>query len=239
MAGVEVVVDEREFRAAGPAQQRKLREHAKRLREEPFLRAESRSVFVPCPTSSVWSSPKAGGPCTRWPAAPRRGRRSASSGLVTTSATSGSSGTPDGLRALKDLGLLRTQRVGGSRLLSVNLQSPLFPVLEELTSLEFLPHREAARRFARRARRVPHLRRVVLIGSATRNEAGPESDVDVAVVLRGRTPEALDAVYRLAARVQDETGLTIVPGAVEEREVETETEFAKALREREVLYERP
>ena len=37
MAGVEVLVDEREFRAAGPAQQRKLQEHAKRLREEPFL----------------------------------------------------------------------------------------------------------------------------------------------------------------------------------------------------------
>lgn len=37
MAGVEVVVDEREFRAARPGQQRKLREHARRLREEPFL----------------------------------------------------------------------------------------------------------------------------------------------------------------------------------------------------------
>lgn len=37
MATVEVLVDEREFRAAGPAQQAKLRQHARRLREEPFL----------------------------------------------------------------------------------------------------------------------------------------------------------------------------------------------------------
>lgn len=37
MAGVEVVVDEREFRAAGPAQQQKLRAQARRLRGEPFL----------------------------------------------------------------------------------------------------------------------------------------------------------------------------------------------------------
>jgi hypothetical protein len=37
VADIEVVVDEREFRAAGEAQRRKLREFAARLRQRPFL----------------------------------------------------------------------------------------------------------------------------------------------------------------------------------------------------------
>jgi len=44
---VDVVVDEREFRRAGGPQRRKLRELARRLREEPFLGDRIRRERVP------------------------------------------------------------------------------------------------------------------------------------------------------------------------------------------------
>ncbi len=49
MADIEVVVDEREFRAAGEAQRRKLREFAARLRQRPFLGDRIPRRLVPRP----------------------------------------------------------------------------------------------------------------------------------------------------------------------------------------------
>ncbi len=44
---VDVVVDEDEFRAAGPAQRKKLRDHAARLRREPFFGDRIQRRLVP------------------------------------------------------------------------------------------------------------------------------------------------------------------------------------------------
>jgi hypothetical protein len=47
LSDVDVVVDEDEFRAAGTAQQKKLREHAARLRREPFFGDRIQRRLVP------------------------------------------------------------------------------------------------------------------------------------------------------------------------------------------------
>ncbi len=140
---------------------------------------------------------------------------------------------------LRDLGVLRERRVGASRAVSLNPTSPLVPDLRRLLALELDPHREAARRFSRRVSRLRGVRRVLLFGSVARRAAGPSSDVDVAVVVDRRTPEILAALDRAAARVQDETGLKLVPIPVSERELRRDARWARDVRAGEVLYERP
>lgn len=140
---------------------------------------------------------------------------------------------------LRDLGVLRERRVGASRAVSLNPTSPLLPELRRLIALELDPHREAARRFSRRVSGLPGVRRVVLFGSVARRAARPSSDVDVAVVVDRRMPELLTALDRAAARVQDETGLKVVPVPVSDRELRRDTRWARDVRAGEVLYGRP
>ncbi len=139
---------------------------------------------------------------------------------------------------LADLGALRVRRVGASRVVSVNPQSPLLPQLRTLADVRLEPHREAARRFARGAANIKSVRDVVFFGSAARGAARRGSDVDVAVVVDRRGEASDQAIYRVAARVQDETGLKIVPVLFLARELETRSRIAREVRAGEVLYER-
>jgi len=139
---------------------------------------------------------------------------------------------------LADLGALRARRIGASRVVSVNPQSPLHPQLRTLADVRMEPHRDAARRFARGAAKVKNVRRVVFFGSAARGAVRRGSDVDVAVVVdrRGEVPD--QAIYRVAARVQDETGLKTVPVLFLARELAAGSTIAREVRAGEVLFER-
>lgn len=83
------------------------------------------------------------------------------------------------------------------------------------------------------------VRRIILFGSALRGTSGPGSDVDVAVVLDRRTDRTMDRLLRMAAEVQDEAGLRLVPIAVSPGELGGDSRLARILRAGEVLYDRP
>ncbi len=140
---------------------------------------------------------------------------------------------------LRALGALRVRRVGASHSLSLNARSPLVPELRRLAGVRLQPHREAARRFARLAAGVRGVWKIVLFGSAARGAAEPGSDVDVAVILDRRADDVLAWMYESAAKIQDETGLKIVPVGLTRPELEAGTRFARVVRAGEVLYERP
>jgi predicted nucleotidyltransferase len=55
------------------------------------------------------------------------------------------------------------------------------------------------------------LERMVLFGSYARGEAGPESDIDVLVVIRGLTGRERTEVYDLGADVALERGARLAP----------------------------
>ena len=140
---------------------------------------------------------------------------------------------------LRRLGVVGVMPVGPSRQVRVNEGSPLLDDLRRIAALEFAPHRQAARRFARLASRVQVVRKVILFGSVARGEETVGSDVDVAVVLDRRTRKALSDVTDLAVQVLDETGLVVVPVTATRRELARGGDLPKALASGEVLYERP
>lgn len=59
------------------------------------------------------------------------------------------------------------------------------------------------------ARHGDHIQSVVLFGSKARGDAGPDSDIDVLVVLNNDDPDLRTSVRRLAARVSLEYDLLI------------------------------
>lgn len=136
---------------------------------------------------------------------------------------------------LRDWGVLRERRVGASRAVSVNRGSPLVPELRRLLEVRLDPHRAAARWFARLLPERGDVEAVVLFGSAARDAARPSSDVDVAVIVGRRTDAVVEAVDRAAARVEDRTGLKVVPIPVTREELRANTRLARDIREGEVL----
>ena len=85
--------------------------------------------------------------------------------------------------------------------------------LEQLTALTDLTdnERQALDTLVQRlyARHGDYIQSVVLFGSKARGDAGPDSDIDVLVVLTNDDPDRRTSVRRLAARVSLEYDLLI------------------------------
>ena len=142
------------------------------------------------------------------------------------------------VRDLVSMGALRSERVGPSTVVSVNEGSPVIEDLLHLASLELSPYRRVAERFAELAQRIPEVRKVILFGSVAEGRAEAGSDTDVAVVLDRRSKRTMDMVYEIASELQDETGVSIVPIAVLEKELESKKRLIRDLKRGDVLFER-
>jgi len=139
---------------------------------------------------------------------------------------------------LDSLGIVVSERLGGSRVLSLNQESPIFAELKSLSSLELAPHRLAARDFAQQLAKVPEVRQAILFGSVARGIEVATSDVDIAIVLERKDNSVLDRIHGIAESAQDRTRMRIVPLFLIPSELKAGTQIAKSIRSGEVLLER-
>jgi len=139
---------------------------------------------------------------------------------------------------LESLGAIVTERVGTSRVLSPNQQAPVLQELQSLAGLQLSPHRLAAKEFAERLGSVPEVRRAILFGSVAKGSEVATSDVDIAIVLRGKDESLVDRIHEIAESVQDRTRMKIVPLFVSEPELKSESRLARSIKSGEVLLER-
>jgi predicted nucleotidyltransferase len=139
---------------------------------------------------------------------------------------------------MKAMGVIRTERVGPSQQITLNVDSPIIDDLRELVALGLAPHKAAAREFASRVSELREVRKVILFGSVSEGREEASSDVDVAVVLRRENPRVMDQIYEIVAEVQDRTGMKVVPIAISRSDISAETQLGRGLRAGEVLFER-
>ena len=139
---------------------------------------------------------------------------------------------------LRSLGVLTSEKVGSSRYLSVNRDSPLISELKRLQRFELAPHRAAALEFVKGIEHLSPVQRVVLFGSAAEGRAGIRSDVDIAVVVDRRSKGLEAEVYSIVADVQDKTGMSLTPTFVTPSETRRRQAFAESLKKGEVLFAR-
>ncbi len=139
---------------------------------------------------------------------------------------------------LKAIGVVRTEQIGASQQITLNVDSPMIDDLRELVALELAPHRAAAREFASRVSELREVRRVILFGSVSERREDASSDVDVAVLLKREIPRVMDRIYEIVAEVQDRTGMKVVPIAISRSDIKADTQLGRGLRAGEVLFER-
>ncbi len=142
------------------------------------------------------------------------------------------------VNALISMGALRSEVVGPSRLISVNDESPIVADLKSLKEMDLLPHRKVAERFAELVSRIPDVQKVILFGSVAEGRATADSDIDVAVVMKRRSEKAIREVHDLAADIQDETGMKLVPIRILTKELESDDQLIRSLKRGVVLFER-
>jgi predicted nucleotidyltransferase len=142
------------------------------------------------------------------------------------------------MSALISMGALRSEVVGSSRLISVNEESPVIEDLEQLGEIDLLPHRKVAKRFAELVSRIPNVLKVILFGSVAEGRATPDSDIDIAVVMMRRSKKAMREAYDMAADIQDETGMAVVPIRILTKELESDDQLIQSLKRGVILFER-
>lgn len=139
---------------------------------------------------------------------------------------------------LHKLGALQEERIGASRVISLNLGSPLMIDLRLLHRIVPSPYRRAAVSFAQILGGRAGIREVILFGSAARGKESVGSDLDIAVVVDQKTQDIETEVMDAATRVQDETRLSLVPMILTPRALERASAFRESVRSGEVLYAR-
>lgn len=139
---------------------------------------------------------------------------------------------------LQKLGAIQEERIGASRVISLNLGSPLMIDLRLLHRVVPSPYRRAADSFAQILGRRAGIQEVILFGSAARGTESVGSDLDIAVIVDQKTPEIEAEVMDAATRVQDETRLSLVPMILTPRALKRASAFRESVRSGEVLYAR-
>lgn len=122
-------------------------------------------------------------------------------------------------RAVKDLenlDLVRVKSIGNAFAVSINEDSGLLKSVRSLNVAD--PHLLAAQRFARRLKAIGAAKACYLFGSVAAGRHSPASDVDIAVVYRGRT----DGIRKQVAGIvgQERSHMRITPLLLSETEFE-------------------
>ena len=114
------------------------------------------------------------------------------------------------IQILDRAGIVISQRIGSARLVIANVDSPFFPDLQSLLTKAFGP----AKLIATELRAVPGIDQALIFGSWARRYSGepgpPPRDIDLLVVGR----PSVQAVYRIARKVERALGLEVNPVVV-------------------------
>ena len=143
------------------------------------------------------------------------------------------------VRDLKQIGLVRTRRVGNA--ISVTLVDDR----DKMRMLRLIPdtdpQKAAASIFADRLGVNPWLRECRLFGSVGRGEHAPGEEVDVAVVFddsQVEEPGARSAAVQVASDIKAETNVAIVPFCIAQKEMTRKGGLAAELRDKEIIWRR-
>lgn len=127
---------------------------------------------------------------------------------------------------LIDLGILSSKKVGNSKILQLEENSPYTQKLRELIKIDSEPLRQEAKKYAQEVEvKISGVKTVVLFGSVAKGTPKLDSDIDILILVKKEVEEKEQDANRIASKYEREKNVTIVPM------VETVPEFEKDLRE--------
>jgi predicted nucleotidyltransferase len=115
---------------------------------------------------------------------------------------------------LENFGIVNVEEKGGSKLISLNENSPYIDALENLGSIDSQPLREVADQYAEEViEEFSEIKSVILFGSVLHGLPTEESDIDILILVDSEADqeEIEDAVWTVRDRYEREENVNISP----------------------------
>ncbi|MFB6180946.1 MAG: nucleotidyltransferase domain-containing protein [Candidatus Nanohalobium sp.] len=124
---------------------------------------------------------------------------------------------------LENFGIINVEEKGGSKLVSLNQDSPYIDALENLGSIDSRPLRKVAEQYAEEVKqKFSEIKSVILFGSVLHGLPTEESDIDILILVDSEADqeEIEDAIWTVRDRYEREENVNISPIVMSQKKFE-------------------
>lgn len=124
---------------------------------------------------------------------------------------------------LESFGIINVEKKGGSKIVSLNQNSPYIDALENLGSIDSQPLKKVAEKYAEEVKeKFSEIESVILFGSVLHGLPTEESDIDILILTDSEADqeEIEDAVWTIRDRYQREENVNISPIVMSQKKFE-------------------
>lgn len=128
---------------------------------------------------------------------------------------------------LESFGIINVEERGGSKIVSLNKDSPYIDTLEDLGSIDSQPLREVAEKYAEEVKEnFSEVKSVILFGSVLHGLPTEESDIDILILTDSEADQEgiEDAVWTIRDRYEREENVNISPIVMSSKKFELNAE---------------
>lgn len=128
---------------------------------------------------------------------------------------------------LENFGIINVEEKGGSKIVSLNQNSPYIDALEDLGSIDSQPLREVAEQYAEEIiEEFSEIKSVILFGSVLHGLPTEESDIDILILVDSDAgqEEIEEAVWTIRDRFEREENVNISPIVMSQKKFELNAE---------------
>jgi len=128
---------------------------------------------------------------------------------------------------LENFGIINVEERGGSKLVSLNQDSPYIDALENLGSIDSQPLRKVAEEYAEEVvEELQEIKSVILFGSVMHGLPTEESDIDILILVDSEADQEdiEEAVWTIRDRYEREENVNISPIVMSQKKFELNAE---------------
>ncbi len=115
---------------------------------------------------------------------------------------------------LENFGIIDVEEKGGSKIVSLNPDSPYIEILEKLGSIDSQPLREVAEQYAQEVKEeFSEIKSIILFGSVLHGLPTEESDIDILILVdsEANQEEIEEVIWTIRDRYEREENVNISP----------------------------
>lgn len=140
------------------------------------------------------------------------------------------------IQQLDQTGIITTTKIGPSTTCRLNKKTPYIKELKKIAEIETSPQKTAAKEYAKKAKTLKEVEKIILFGSTAKKTEKPTSDVDIAVIVKDKKTEK--TLQKIADDILKTARIKTTPIVMTQQEASENKQFKKELEKGETLYER-
>jgi predicted nucleotidyltransferase len=142
------------------------------------------------------------------------------------------------IQELDRSGLVSTRTIGHSTVCKLNKESPFLKEIKKVLEAKPTPQKAVIKDFINKIKKVDGIKKVILFGSVARDQEKLTSDIDIAVVTKGKKEIIEKEVNEIVDEILQKSKMVIVPLFLTEKEMKENKQFEEEIKKGKILYER-